>query len=127
MAVQSKTDFLVVDDSESIRLLIAKMLKMLGYESVFQASSGKQALNIFKDKMQLSKSSIVLLDINLPDLSGDIVAKKILAMNTSAKIILITAEDRNEELTMEVIRQGAFGYIQKPVRLSTLRDILEGL
>ena len=56
MAVQSKTDFLVVDDSESIRLLIAKMLKMLGYESVFQASSGKQALNIFKDKMQLSKS-----------------------------------------------------------------------
>ena len=39
----------------------------------------------------------MLLDINLPDLSGDIVAKKILAMNTSANIILITAEDRNEE------------------------------
>lgn len=127
MAVQSKTDFLIVDDSESIRLLIARMLRTLGYESVFQASNAKQALTIFKERMQQSKSSIVLLDINLPDLSGDIVAKKILAMNNAVKIILITAEERTEELTMEVIRHGAFGYIQKPVRLSTLRDILEGL
>lgn len=127
MAVQSKTDFLIVDDSESIRLLIARMLRTLGYESVFQASNAKQALAIFKERMQQSKSSIVLLDINLPDLSGDIVAKKILAMNNTVKIILITAEERTEELTMEVIRHGAFGYIQKPVRLSTLRDILEGL
>jgi DNA-binding response OmpR family regulator len=127
LAVQSKTDFLIVDDSESIRMLIARMLRMLGYEAVFQASNGRQALSMFSDRMQNSKSSIVLLDINLPDLSGDIVAKKILSMNNAVKIILVTAEDRNEELTMEVIRHGAFGYIQKPIRLSTLRDILEGL
>ncbi|MHB8566799.1 MAG: response regulator [Nitrososphaerales archaeon] len=127
MAVQSKTEFLIIDDSESIRMLIARMLRTLGYESVFQASTAKQALSIFRDRMVNSKNSIVLLDINLPDLSGDIVAKKILSMNNSVKIILVTAEDRNEELTMEVIRQGAFGYIQKPIRLSTLRDILEGL
>ncbi|HZW57287.1 MAG TPA: response regulator [Nitrososphaerales archaeon] len=127
MAVQSKTDFLIVDDSESIRLLISRMLRTLGYENIFQASTAKQALATFKERMEQSKSTIVLLDINLPDLSGDIVAKKILAMNNATKIILITAEDRTEELTMEVIRHGAFGYIQKPVRLSTLRDILEGL
>ena len=127
LAVQSKTDFLIVDDSESIRMLIGKMLRTLGYETVFQASNAKQALSIFKERMEQSKNSIVLLDINLPDLSGDIVAKKILGMNNAAKIILVTAEDRNEELTMEVIRHGAFGYIQKPIRLSTLRDILEGL
>ncbi len=127
MAVQSKTEFLIVDDSESIRMLIARMLRTLGYESVYQASNAKQALMMFKERMTNSKSSIVLLDINLPDLSGDIVAKKVLSMNNSVKIILVTAEDRNEELTMEVIRQGAFGYIQKPIRLSTLRDILEGL
>jgi len=127
LAVQSKTEFLIVDDSESIRMLIARMLRTLGYESVYQASNAKQALMMFKERMTNSKSSIVLLDINLPDLSGDIVAKKVLSMNNSVKIILVTAEDRNEELTMEVIRQGAFGYIQKPIRLSTLRDILEGL
>lgn len=125
--MQSKTEFLVVDDSESIRMLIARMLRTLGFESVYQASTGKQALGIFKERMANSKSSIVLLDINLPDLSGDIVAKKVLSLNNAAKIILVTAEDRNEELTMEVIRQGAFGYIQKPIRLSTLRDILEGM
>jgi DNA-binding response OmpR family regulator len=67
------------------------------------------------------------LGINLPDLSGDIVARKILGIPSSTKIILVTAEDRTEELTMDVIHQGAYGYIQKPIRLSILRDMLEGI
>jgi DNA-binding NtrC family response regulator len=127
LAVQGKADFLVVDDSESVRMVIAGMLRVMGQENITLASNAKQALSIFKDKFAELKNPIVILDIVLPDLSGDIVAKKILAMNTSTKIILVTAEDRNEALTMDVIRQGAFGYIQKPIRLSSLRDILVGI
>ena len=127
MAVQGKADFLVVDDSESVRMVIAGMLRVMGQENITVASNAKQALSLFKDKFAHLKNPIVILDIVLPDLSGDIVAKKILAMNTSTKIILVTAEDRNEALTMDVIRQGAFGYIQKPIRLSSLRDILVGI
>ena len=127
MAVQGKADFLVVDDSESVRNVIAGMLRVLGQENVTLAKNAKEALTLFKESFAQLKSPIVILDIVLPDLSGDIVAKKILAMNTSTKIILVTAEDRNEALTMDVIRQGAFGYIQKPIRLSSLRDILTGI
>ncbi len=127
MAVEGKADFLVVDDSESVRMVIAGMLRVLGQENVTLAKNAKEALNLFKDKFANLKGPIVILDIVLPDLSGDIVAKKILAMNTSTKIILVTAEDRNEALTMDVIRQGAFGYIQKPIRLSSLRDVLVGI
>ncbi|MHB1907250.1 MAG: response regulator [Nitrososphaerales archaeon] len=127
MAVQSKADFLIVDDSESVRMLIARMLRVLGHENVTLASNAKQALALFKDNFAKLKNPIVILDIVLPDLSGDIVARKILSMNNSTKIILVTAEDRNEALTMDVIRQGAFGYIQKPIRLSSLREILEGI
>jgi DNA-binding NtrC family response regulator len=108
-------------------MVIAGMLRVMGQENITLASNAKQALGLFKDKFASLKNPIVILDIVLPDLSGDIVAKKILAMNTSAKIILVTAEDRNEALTMDVIRQGAFGYIQKPIRLSYLRDILVGI
>jgi|SRR5579875_2041229 len=127
MAVQGKGDFLVVDDSESVRLLIARMLRILGYENILLAESGKQALDLFKERFAQLKNPIVILDIVLPDISGDIVARKILSMNTSTKIILVTAEERTEALTMDVIRQGAYGYIQKPIRLSSLRDILEGI
>jgi CheY-like chemotaxis protein len=127
LAVEGKADFLVVDDSESVRMVIAGMLRVLGQENVTLAKNAKEALNLFRDKFAHLKNPIVILDIVLPDLSGDIVAKKILAMNTSTKIILVTAEDRNEALTMDVIRQGAFGYIQKPIRLSSLRDILVGI
>ena len=127
LAVQGKADFLVVDDSESVRMLIARMLRVLGHENVTLASNAKQALTLFKENFAKLKNPIVILDIVLPDLSGDIVAKKILSMNNSTRIILVTAEDRNEALTMDVIRQGAFGYIQKPIRLSSLREILEGI
>jgi DNA-binding NtrC family response regulator len=127
MALQGKGDFLIVDDSESVRTVIAGMLRVTGQENITVASNAKQALTLFREKFAHLKSPIVILDIVLPDLSGDIVAKKILAMNTSTKIILVTAEDRNEALTMDVIRQGAFGYIQKPIRLSSLRDILVGI
>jgi DNA-binding response OmpR family regulator len=124
---QSKSDFLVIDDSESVRVLLARMLKVLGFDDVDQACSAMEALKIFSDKMVASRAPIILLDINLPDLSGDIVARKILGLNPNSKIILVTAEDRTEELTMDVIRQGAYGYIQKPIRLSVLRDVLEGI
>jgi DNA-binding NtrC family response regulator len=127
MALQGKEDFLVVDDSESVRTVIAGMLRVMGQENITLARNAKQALALFKEKFAHLRNPIVILDIVLPDLSGDIVAKKILAMNTSTKIILVTAEDRNEALTMDVIRQGAFGYIQKPIRLSSLRDILVGI
>ncbi len=127
MALEGKPEFLVVDDSESVRLLVEKMLHSLGHENVMLAKSGKEALTLFKDRFAERRNPIVILDIVLPDLSGDIVARKILGMNTSTKIILLTAEDRNESLTMDVIRQGAFGYIQKPIRLSSLRDILAGI
>ncbi len=127
MAVEGKADFLVVDDSESVRLLVQKMLQSIGHENVTLAKSGKEALSLFEKRFAQLRNPIVLLDIVLPDLSGDIVARKILAMNNSTKIILLTAEDRNETLTMDVIRQGAFGYIQKPIRLSSLRDILTGI
>jgi CheY-like chemotaxis protein len=127
MAIENNADFLVVDDSESVRLLVEKMLHSLGHENVTLAKSGKEALSLFKERFAACRNPIVILDIILPDLSGDIIARKILGMNNSTKIILLTAEDRNEALTMDVIRQGAFGYIQKPIRLSSLRDILVGI
>lgn len=127
MSAEGKPVFLVVDDSESVRLLVEKMLHSIGHENVTLAKSGKEALSLFQERFAHLRNPIVILDIVLPDLSGDIIARKILGMNTSTRIILLTAEDRNESLTMDVIRQGAFGYIQKPIRLSSLRDILVGI
>jgi DNA-binding response OmpR family regulator len=60
-----------------------------------QTPGGRRSI-CSKERMGQARNPIVLLDINLPDLSGDIIAKKILAMNTAAKIIPVTAEDRNE-------------------------------
>ena len=75
---------LLVDDEESITDILQLILENDGY-TVDTASSGQKALSLAE-----SQYDLVVLDIDLHDISGDQVAKIILKRHTDVKIVLMT-------------------------------------
>ncbi len=75
---------LIVDDEESITEILQLILEDEGY-TVDTASSGQEALSLAE-----SQYDLVVLDIDLHDISGDQVAKVILKRHADVKIVLMT-------------------------------------
>lgn len=99
---------LVVEDENSIREVEAAYLKRSGY-SVLEAEDGKKAFEMFKTETP----DLVLLDLNLPEIDGINLCKKIREINKSIPIIMVTArvEEIDEIIGLEI---GADDYIKKP-------------
>ncbi len=107
--IKSET-ILVVDDSHAIIMLISEVLGIIGY-AIDTALSGEEALR----KISLKKPDLILLDIEMPGMSGFEVCRKIKgdASTKDIPIIFVTGNtDFNDEL--EGFRLGALDYIYKP-------------
>lgn len=104
---------MVVDDDEAILTLFSTALKRDGYE-VTTASSGRAALRVATE----NPVDVVLLDINLPDISGVEVMRQIVK-TTSTIVILVTGDDVQYSHE-SAVQEGAADFIVKPVRLSEL-------
>ncbi|MEP7104106.1 MAG: response regulator transcription factor [Candidatus Dojkabacteria bacterium] len=104
---------LIVEDENSIREVEAAYLSHSGFE-VVEAVDGKEALNTFAHH----KFDLVILDINLPEINGITVCKKI-RETSNIPIIMVTAraEDIDELVGFEC---GADDYIKKPFTPSIL-------
>lgn len=112
----------IVDDSKSIILKIESYLDKLGYKNTHSFSTGKDALN--GCKKLLKSNPIILLDMGLPDINGDVVANKILSEKPDAQIIVITADEKSTKRVKDTISVGVLAFIQKPFTIADLRDAL---
>lgn len=119
---------LIVDDNEGVCILIARMLSNIGFKSIYIANSAKQAYSIFGTQIaEETADPIIFLDLRLPDVPGEKVAKRIIEVRPSSRIILVTAEDSTTESAQEAMRQGAAAYIQKPIGLAKIKSVLATL
>jgi len=109
---------LVVDDEHLIRWSLDQNLTKQGYE-VITAESGEDALQ----KVQETTPDLVLLDIQLPGISGLEVLQRIKAMEEEILVIMITALDV-VETAVKAMRAGAYDYISKPFNLDELAIII---
>lgn len=109
---------LVVDDDESIRVLIAEIIEAEGY-SVVMASEGKEAMDV----LQHHAPKLILLDLNMPVMSGEEFNRERIADPRLAEIptILMTAADRLKERAANLDITGA---ISKPIELDELLKIV---
>lgn len=98
---------LVVEDEEKIVEFIESYLLNSGYE-VYKASTGLEGLEIFKRQ----KIDLILLDLMLPDISGEEVCKEI-RKNSGVLIIMLTAKSSDENI-IDGLDMGADDYIVKP-------------
>ena len=110
--VTSKT-ILAVDDEEKILEVVSSLLESRGFHVVC-AKTGREALAIF----QARNISLILLDIMLPDISGEEVIKTI-RKQSRVPVIMLTAKAEENDLLVG-LGLGADDYITKPFRLKEL-------
>ena len=111
--MKNNINILVVDDEKTIVDVIEVYLKKEGY-TVFTASNGNEALKIFNDK----KINLIILDLMLPDISGEDICKKI-KNQIDIPIIMLTAKV-NEDDVLNGFKQGADDYVIKPFSVKQL-------
>ena len=110
---------LIADDKEENRELLKIMLLSRNYR-VYEAVDGQEALTKIKEK----KPDVVLLDIEMPKMSGLEVCRKIMEDEVLAKIpvIFVTSAEEFKEEQMQVIGldTGALDYVLRPVSQEVL-------
>ena len=110
---------LVVDDDEAIRALLDELLEEEGYE-VETVETGEEGLRVLEREL----FDAVLLDLNLPGMSGLNTLAAAPALQTDAQFIVMTAFG-GVETAVEAMKRGAFDYLTKPVRPEELVVVLE--
>ena len=110
---------LVVDDEEAIRRSMRKYLALQGYE-VATAASGEEALTV----LGRQKVAGMLLDVNLPGISGVDLVPRILELEPSVAILMLTAVNDATSAAL-CMQRGALDYLLKPVDLTDLGRAIE--
>jgi len=111
---------LVVDDEIKILEVVKSFLESKGF-IVFTAENGRQALNIFEKEA----IEFVLLDLMLPDISGEDICM-ILRKKSRVPIIMLTAKADEEDM-LKGLGIGADDYITKPFSLKELYARIEAV
>lgn len=112
---------LVVDDSQIMRRIIVSVLKKVGVEDVVEASNGAEALDVLSKD---SSIAIVLLDWNMPVLTGIETLRKIRSTNKQLPVVMATTESEKERV-LEAIKAGANDYLLKPFTPKEIFDKLQ--
>lgn len=112
---------LVVDDEESLTDLVGSALRFAGYEVTTQ-NNGYDALRSIKNQMP----DLVVLDVNMPELDGFEVCRRIRRDGLDLPVIFLTARDDIDDLRAG-FRQGGDDYLTKPFSLEELGLRIEAL
>jgi DNA-binding response OmpR family regulator len=112
---------LVVDDDKMNRNILSRRLRGFGCQ-VDMAESGLQALGLLNERLY----HLVVLDINMPDMNGVEVLRRIKANPDMADtaVIMVSANDE-KEVSLQCLSLGAIDYISKPYNVVVLRARLE--
>lgn len=109
---------LVVDDSNTYRKQLCSWLEMENLDVVAEAATGWEALELNEE----FAPDVVLMDQNMPALSGVDATRRIKAEHPNTRIIFIAAEDAWRS---EALRAGADGYFVKGDDMSQLMSAIQ--
>ncbi len=102
------TTVLIVDDHPSFRATARLLLEVEGYDVIGEAEDGEKAIVAAGEL----RPDLVLLDVNLPDIDGFAVARRITGEEAAPAVILTSSRDSSDFGTA-VTRSGARGFISK--------------
>ena len=105
---------LVVDDDSDLRLSVSSALSESHY-LVEQAKDGEEGVN----RVRAGHFNLVLLDVNMPRMSGMEALKEIKAHDPSIIVIMLTAFS-NVRDAVEATKEGAYNYLEKPIKAENL-------
>ena len=119
----------IADDEVLIRMYIREILENNGYEVVGEAEDGLDAIAVCRQK----KPDFVIMDINMPVMTG-LEATKVINEDKLAGFVIILTAYRDKEIADQAVNTDVMGYIVKPVDEDTrefdtskLKRILQSL
>lgn len=120
-----KKCILIIEDSLAVATLIQDFLQKLGYQDIYICDNGETGIRVFKELVKANKSPIILLDYTLSDMNADAVMTEIFAMRPDTKIIIESASEKTDEAIKNVLRHGAYQYLEKPIRFENLKNTMQ--
>ena len=113
---------LVVDDSRAMRMILSKTLTESGFE-VMQAANGREALEIMD--REGPAIGLVLLDWNMPEVTGIEVVEKLRTQKTfnTVRLVMVSTETEIEQMA-RALEAGADEYVMKPFTRQAVEDKL---
>jgi len=120
-------EILVIDDSPAIGIFFRDFLKKLGFNKIHCCENGKIGIEAFEEIVSTGETPIVFLDYNMPDMNAYAVMTQLVSIRPDVKVIIATAREKHEDEIKEVIAQGAYQYLPKPLRLENVKEILDTL
>ena len=110
---------LIAEDDNNIRKVLATELSDGGF-SVAETDSGIKAMEL----LEKEEYDVLLLDLNMPRLSGMEALKKIKASEIPTEVIILTG-NATVSTAVEAMKLGAYDYLTKPVKLEELKAVIE--
>ena len=123
--IEEKRPIVVIDDSPAITLRLKSYLEQLGYDDIKIANDGNSAIKLVTKLIDDSQNPLILLDMQMPNMTGDAVAKKLLEKKPDLSIILITADEKSNPRVRKTIGFGSTAFIQKPFTINELKNALD--
>lgn len=100
---------LLIDDDDAVRKVFARILKNGGFQPLL-AENGQRGLDLFRE----TSPDAVLMDLNMPGLSGLDVLSAVTAQAPDIPAIVISGTDAMDDV-VQALRRGAWDYVTKPV------------
>ena len=112
---------LIVDDSRTMRMIIGKIIKELGYE-ISEAGNGLEALLRLDE---IGTPELMLVDWNMPEMNGFdfLLAVRGNPQHASAKVIMVTTESELSQIA-KALDAGANEYVMKPFTKEVIHEKL---
>ena len=107
---------LIIDDERAIRRALKDILELENY-TVYEATDGKDALNILKER----SVDLIFCDIKMPQMDGIEFLDKY-SEYSSARVVMISGHG-TIETAVECLKKGAVDYIEKPLDLNKVLSV----
>ena len=112
---------LIVEDNQHLREILASVLHTSGY-AILEAATGAQGI----EKAVAEKPNLIILDLDLPDITGIDAARTLKNNPTTADIPIIACSALSgAEWREEALRVGIIDYLQKPISLAVIKEKIE--
>ena len=111
---------MIVDDEEAARYGMRRALTTFGY-NISEAGSAEAARALLKQQ----EADLLLLDVNLPGMSGLDFLRELKTMNGHGPLVIIVTAHGSERMAVEAVKAGAYDYVSKPFELDDLRLVVK--
>lgn len=120
MGKEMSNKLLIIDDEEIFLNSISEQLRLRGFDVITRTSGKDIEKLIAKDE----SIDVVLLDLRMPDIGGEEVLKRIKETRPEVQVVILTGFGDTES-AVQLAQMDAFNYLQKPVEIEKLVDVLK--